>query len=204
MIGRTLLLVAIFVFCANQVLIPQSKQITIITTEPAVVKLTDLFRQADIVALVKTVSGDTENYDVAVYKAHVIKSFKGAAAGDFVYFGPYVGERLGWEYIVFLRTVNKPLEPKLASSKSYGTIPYAEIFNEGYGAMMSSYECVFDGADAAQKCGYGIRICTDYIVLPKSIPVFPAQGHNLPFGCRWVRRAVFISTLDQLGKTPNL
>jgi len=203
-IGKTLLLAAIFVLCANQVLIPQSKQVPITTTEPAIVKLTDLFRQADIVALVKTVSGDTENYDVAVYKAHVIKSFKGAAAGDSIYFGPYVGERLGWEYIVFLRKVTKALEPKLASSKSYGTVSYAEIFNEGYSAMMSSYECVFDGADAAQQCDYGIRICTDYILLPKSVPVFPVEEHDLPFGCRWVRRAVFISMLDQLGKTPNL
>ena len=204
MIGRTVLLAAIVVICASQVLIPQSKQVTIATTEPAVVKLTDLFRQADIVALVETVSGDTENYDVAVYKAHVIKNFKGAAAGDSVYFGPYVGQRLGWEYVVFLRKVTKPLEPKMVSSKSYGTVPYAEIFNQGYSAMMSSYECVFDGADVAKKCDYGIRICTDYIVLPKSVPVFPAQGHDLPFGCRWVKRAVFISMLDQLGKSPKL
>jgi hypothetical protein len=202
--GRASLLVTIAVICVNQLLSSQSKQVAVATTEPAVIKLKDLFNQADTVALVKTVSGDTENYDVPIYKAHVIKSFKGAAAGDSVYFGPYVGERLGWEYIVFLRKVTKPLEPRPASSNNYGTVRYAEIFNEGYSAMMSSYECVFDGADAAQKCDYGIRICTDYIVLPKSVPVFPAEGHDLPFGCRWVRRAVFISMLEQLGKVPKL
>lgn len=186
MIGRTVLLVAIVVVCANQVLVPQSKQVTITTMEPAVVKLTDLFRQADIVALVKTVSGDTKNYDVAVYKAHVIKNFKGTAKGDTVFFGPYIGERLGWEYIVFLRNVSQPLQPKPTSGRNYGTVRYAEIFNEGYSSMMSSYECVFDGADSAQKCDYGIRICTDYIVLPKSVPVFPARGTGcsvwLPMG----------------------
>lgn len=197
---RTFLLAAIVVACARPIVIPQSNQVTVTTTEPARIKLEDLFKQADVVALVKTASGDTENYDVAVYKAHVIQGFKGAATGDTIFFGPYVGERLGWEYIVFVRNVGRPLEPKAASGTSYGTVHYAEILNEGYSAMMSSYECVFDGKDTAQKCDYGIRVCTEYIVLPESVPVFPAKEQDVPFGCRWVRRSVFVSLLERHGK----
>jgi hypothetical protein len=113
--------------------------------------------------------------------------------------GPYVGERLGREYIVFLRSVRKTLTRKATSSPGYGTIHYAEIFNEGYTSMGTSYECVFDGKDIAEKCDYGVRVCTDYITLPKSTPTFPPETEEPPFGCRWLRKAVFISLLDAIG-----
>jgi hypothetical protein len=64
--------------------------------------------------------------------------------------------------------------------------------------MQTSYECVFEGKDTAQKCDYGVRVCTDYIKLPKSIPAFPPESNDPPFGCRWVRRDVFASVLDGL------
>lgn len=93
---------------------------------------TDLFKAADVVALVKTVSGDTESYDHAVYKGEVIQSFKGISRGATVYFGPFVGEKLGWEYVLFLRNATKPITPKTTAASSYGTVPYSEVFNEGY------------------------------------------------------------------------
>jgi hypothetical protein len=61
---------------------------------------------------------------------------------------------------------------------------------------------VFDGKKIAQKCDYGVRVCTDYIKLPKSMRVFPPEDNDPPFGCRWVRKAVFISMLDTLA-TPK-
>jgi hypothetical protein len=82
------------------------------------------------VALVKTVSGDTEHYKLAVYKAQVVQPFKGAASGETLYFGPYVGLKLGWEYIVFLSATAKPLQPLAARAASYGSVPYFRIFNE--------------------------------------------------------------------------
>ena len=88
--------------------------------------------------------------------------------GEAVYFGPYVGTRLGSEYIVFLHKVFKPIVPR-TSGGGYGTIQYLEVFNEGYSSMETSYECVFSGRDIAQKCDYGVRVCTDYIKLPKSM-----------------------------------
>jgi len=159
---------------------------------------TDLFKAADVVALVKTVSGDTESYDHAVYKGEVIQSFKGISRGATVYFGPFVGEKLGWEYVLFLRNATKPITPKTTAASSYGTVPYSEVFNEGYSSMQTSYACVFDGKEIAQKCDYGVRVCTDYIKLPQSMPAFPPANNDPPFGCRWVRKRVFISLLDTL------
>ena len=63
----------------------------------------------------------------------------------------------------------------------------------------SSYACVFDGKEIAQKCDYGVRVCTDYVKLPKSVPAFPPENNDPPFGCRWVRKTVFISLIDTLG-----
>jgi len=36
------------------------------------VKLNDLFKEADLVALIRITSGDSESYPVAVYKAKVL------------------------------------------------------------------------------------------------------------------------------------
>ena len=148
----------------------------------------------------KVVSGDAENYQIAVYRAQVIASFKGPATGETIYFGPYVGERLGWDYVVFLRNLSKPVSPKKTSSAGYGTIQYGEVFDEGYGSMMISYECVFGGRGIAQQCDYGVRVCTNYVRLPKSIHTFPPAKEDTAFGCRWVRKTVFVSLLETLGR----
>jgi hypothetical protein len=62
----------------------QSQAVTI--TEPGIYELGDLFKAADVVALVKVVSGDAENYDCAVYKGEVVTSFKGIQPGTSIYF----------------------------------------------------------------------------------------------------------------------
>jgi hypothetical protein len=171
---------------------------TVTPTEPGIIRLENLFHMADTVALVKVLSGDTQNYPKVIYKAEVVKSFKGATVGQTIYFGPYVGTRLGWEYVLFLRNVAMPLTPNSTSSVNYGTVHYSEVFNEGYSSMEASYECVFDGKDVAQKCGDGVRVCTDYIKLPKSLHTSPPLTADTPFGCRWVRKEAFLSALDTL------
>ncbi len=173
---------------------------TVTVTEPGVYELADLFKAADKVAVVKVLSGDTENYQTAVYKGEVVQNFKGATVGETVYFGPYVGLRLGWEYVLFLRMAPEIVSPKNASSTGFGRVRVERIFNEGYSSMETKYECVFDGEEISQKCDYGVRICTDYIRLPKSTPVFPPETEDTPFGCRWVRRGTFISLLEKISR----
>ncbi len=166
--------------------------------EPAVYEIGDMFKEADIVALVKITSGDTENYDHTVYKGEVLQSFKGLSRGAIVYFGPFVGEKLGWDYILFLTNVTKPVAPKTSLTASYGIISYSKVFDEGYSSMETSYSCVFDGKEISKKCDEGVRVCTDYVKLPKSTPAFPPEENDPPFGCRWVRKTVFFSLLSSL------
>lgn len=73
---------------------------TIATTieEPGTIDLESLFQRADSVALANIISGDTEAYDVPIYKAKIVRSFKGGQDGT-IYFGPYLGKRLGSDYV---------------------------------------------------------------------------------------------------------
>lgn len=193
---RVLLLLTVMMSMLRPAYAQQTQTVT--TTEPGIIALESLFQMADTVALVKVVSGDTQNYPTAIYKAEVVKSFKGAPGGQTIYFGPYVGTRLGWDYVVFLRNVAKPLAPRPTSRVNYGTVSYSEVFNEGYSSMESSYECVFDGKDTAQKCDHAVRVCTDYIKLPQSLHTFPPMTADTPFGCRSVRKEAFLAVLGTL------
>ena len=181
----------------------KSETETVTITEPGRIKLADLFKFADVVAVVRIVSGDTENYEVPIYKAVVVKSFKGSQEGATIYFGPFLGERLGWEYTLFLRDLKHSAEPKAARTYAYGKVNYLEVFKQGYSSMENSYECVFDGSDPAQSCDNGVKVCTDYIVLPKEVRTFTSEKDDPPFGCRWVRRSRFLDLLDDFGEKPG-
>jgi hypothetical protein len=175
----------------------EGKQTTVTIVEPGRVQLARLFDLAEAV-VVKVISGDTENYANAVYKAEVLRSFKGTGTGEVVYFGPYVGVRLGWEYVLFLRSIAKPLTPKDTSKLDYGTLQYFQVFNQGYSQMETSYRCGFDGKTIDEECDYGVRVCTNYVVLPKSIATFPPMVEETSAGCRWVRKEAFLSELARL------
>jgi hypothetical protein len=196
---RTVLLTVAMSFvrfmAAQQPAAQKTEQTTI--REPGIHELADLYEQADTVALAKVVAGDAESYRFAVYKAEVLKNFKGAKAGETIYFGPFVGQRLGWEYILFLRNTPDLISPKVPDS-AFGAIRYAEVFDEGYSSMETSYECLFGGKNIAQRCDYGVRVCTDYIKLPKETETFMSPANAAPFGCRWLRKTLFIAMLQSL------
>jgi hypothetical protein len=166
-------------------------------TEPAKMTLDQVFKLSDVVAVVRIVSGDAENYKIAIYKAVVVKGFKGTEEGKTIYFGHYSGVRLDYEYVLFLRKAREPAVPTKSPTAAYGTVKYFDVFNQGYTAMESSYSCVFDGRVADQSCDYGVKVCTDYISLPKDLRAFPPEKDDPPFGCRWVRKSKFLSLLDE-------
>lgn len=191
-----------FLFASSVAISVAQKNMEVVITEPARIELADLFKSADIVAVVHILSGDAESYDKAIYKAEVLRSFKGTKEKEILYFGPFIGSRLGNEYLVFLRTSKEPAVPEKASTAMYGTVQYSNVFNEGYSSMAASYECVFD-EKRSKPCDYAIRVCTDYIVLPKNIRTFPAMETDTPFGCRFVHRKEFESLVDHIAATPT-
>jgi hypothetical protein len=130
-----------------------------------------------------------------MYKAEVVQVFKGAVRGQTIFFGRFLGTRLGWEYVLFLHAVKEPIAPRISPTAAYGTVHYGEVFNEGYSSMETSYECIFGGD---KQCDYGVRVCTDYVLLPTDTPVSPPMSETTDFGCRWVRKTTFLSLLEGL------
>ncbi|MGH9709288.1 MAG: hypothetical protein ACRD37_01920 [Candidatus Acidiferrales bacterium] len=180
-----------------------AQQQTVTLREPATVKIENLLKQADLVAVVRIRSGDTEQYPTAVYKAEVLKSFKGTEVGAKIFFGPYASYGLGSEYLVFLHHSEKGIEPKeqpVAPGIDYGRIPsFYEVMYEGYSVMPVQYTCVFDGKDVAQQCDYGIKMNRYQVVLPKTIKTFPSDSTDASNSeSRWVRKTVLISFLESL------
>ncbi len=172
-------------------------------SEPATVKVEDLFKQADVVAVVKILSGDTEHYSATVYKAEVVTPFKGVRAGEIVFLGPFVGYRIGWEYLAFLRRAEEEMAPSKETSSSgtsYGLLPsFYRIMYEGYSFMESGYVCVLDGKETSEMCDYGIQFNTYQVVVPKKIKTFPVPLEDGKLSdSKWVRKKPFLDYLETL------
>jgi|HubBroStandDraft_6_1064221.scaffolds.fasta_scaffold88603_2 hypothetical protein len=186
---------------------PSFAQLTVTISEPATVKLEDLFNQADVVATVRILSGDTEQYPNAVYKAEVLKPFKGAGIGDRLFFGPYISYGLGSEYLVFLHRSARALAPTPEPKKramNYGPLQsFYEIMYQGYSVMPIDYTCVFDGKEISRQCGNGIKINISQVILPPLIKTFPSERDNgSGTDKRWVRKDVLLAILDEM-KRPD-
>src|SRR5439155_21429754 len=146
-------------------------------SEPASVKIEALFKQADLVAVLRIVSGDTEHYSTAIYKAVVVRGFKGTAPGEVIFFGPFIGYRLGDEYLAFLRRDLKPAEEKKKPSTpvmSYGPLRSSySVMYDGYSTLPIEYTCAFDGETIAEQCDDGITLNIHQVILPNQIRKCP-------------------------------
>jgi len=185
--------------------VAQQQTVTQTIREPAQVRIEELFKQADLVAVVRILSGDTEHYSPTVYKAEVVQSFKGAEKGGTIFFGPFISFGLGNEYFLFLRHSGKGIEPKggaPVAGMSYGPIPdFYLVMYEGYSALPIDYACVFDGQDIAQQCDYGIKINTSQVVLPRSLKTFPSVDKGASSDVtKWVRKTAFLSLMQRLAR----
>jgi hypothetical protein len=169
-------------------------------TTIASVKLHDLFKQADLVAVVRIVSGDTEHYPTTVYKATIETPFKGATKGDMIFFGPFVGLGVGHEYVAFLRKSSEIRPNNGSSGLNYGIIPTPyEIMYDGYSILNVDYACVFDGQGIPQQCDYGVKLNPEQVVLPRNIKTFPpGDAGAIPNHKKWVRRELLLDELKRI------
>jgi hypothetical protein len=187
-----------FVLASSLFIVPAS------ATTIARVKLSDLFKQADLVAVVKIVSGDGENYSVVVYKAKVLTAFKGTVAKETIFFGPFEGFGVGNEYIVFLNKSERGMKSEGgAGGSSYGDLPVLyRIMYDGFSILPSSYECVFNGKAIAEQCDYSVKLNPEQIILPPGVKEFPpGEAGPLTNYCKWVRKSVFIGLLEALERS---
>jgi hypothetical protein len=166
-------------------------------TEPGIYTLAQLYKAADTVAIVEITAGDGESYASAVYKGKVTTAFKGASEGQTIFFGPFTRQELGGQYVVFLKKQKEPLAPNKGAT-AFGIVPYTVDFDQGFTEMRTDYECVFRPTKPGDLgCDYAVRVCTDFIKLPKGTPISTYEDNDTS-GCRYVRKPIFLSLLDEL------
>jgi hypothetical protein len=163
------------------------------------VKLDDLYSEADQVALVKVISGDSEHYDAGVFKVTVESAFKGTKVNEILYVGPYLGLAVGNEYVLFLKR-GEGEKAKGSGGLSFGDIPsLSKIMYAGYAVLPAGYECVFDGHDVSERCDYSVQLNPQQIKLPDTIRTFPyGDADAVTNYKKWVRRSVFVGYLNGL------
>jgi len=181
---------------------PVAKElVTAISRDPAQVTLAQLVQQADVVALITILSGDTENYLDVVYKASVIQAFKGTADAQLIYFGPFRSYGVGSEYVVALKRTDKRLADlaKNADGSSRvpfdGAAPYLRIMYEGYSVMSVEYTC------ALPSCDYAVDIAYSQVTLPADVSMTPNPDHSGASDHGWVRKREFLAALSRI--TPS-
>ncbi|MCU1242939.1 MAG: hypothetical protein JWO71_3665 [Candidatus Acidoferrum typicum] len=194
----------LFCFIVSAPIAKSQEQRTTIS-EPAPVKIEELLKQADLAAIVRVISGDTEHYSQAVYKAEVLQPFKGLEKGATFYFGPFIGFGLGEELLVFLHHSETGIEPKheaTSSGFSYGPVSsFYLVMYDGYSALPVKYDCVFTGKEIRQQCDYGVRVNTFHVVLPNSLKTYPSSTRgSFSEDRKWVRKATLVAYLRKLSQ----
>lgn len=177
--------------------------VTVTISEPSTGTLANYWQKADVVAVVTTLAGDADSYESAVYKAKVVRPFKGVKEGEVLYFGPFVGTEIGTDYLLFLTRAKEALAPEAGKPSSFGVVPLLRVMNQGYGSMKTSYECDLADRSEQNSCDYVFRVCTDYVALPKNTPTSPREGAGTPFGCRFIRRTIMFSALDRISSAAH-
>jgi hypothetical protein len=166
--------------------------------------LEKLYEEADLVAFIKIVSGDTENYEDTIYKSSVTAAFKGTDVGKTVFFGPYVSYGVGSEYLIFLLKSGKAIGKISTKDKESRTVVYDDsseyfrVMYGGYSILPISYECAFGPVSGSDSCDYAINAET--VLLPKTLKSFPEETRGERFNDAFVRRSSIETFLNSLKK----
>jgi len=167
-------------------------------------ELEKLYEEADLVAFVKIVSGDTENFEDTVYKSTVLTAYKGTHARNTIFFGPYFSYGIGSDYLVFLKKAGKTIGKISTKDKEARTVLYDEsseyfrVMYGGYSILPVSYECALGPASGSDSCEYAIN--AESIILPKTIRSFPKEYGDKTEAKPFVRKRNTEELLSKLSK----
>lgn len=169
----------------------------------APIPIEQLFKDADVVALVRITGADEEAFDEVLYRAAVIERFKGKVDSSTIYFGPYAGSALGHEYVLFLLDHKKTIRD-LARE---GPVPWPAALDEavwkvmysGFGQLEIHYVCAFENCGGPVCCDHAVSVAAEQVVLPEGLPRAPQECDSRPFDTAWIKKETFLSFLRKLG-----
>ncbi|WP_457325670.1 hypothetical protein [Roseateles sp. P5_E11] len=175
------------------------------TTLPPI-EVSQLFQDADIVALVEVTSGETigtgEKSCGAKYSALIVDGFKGASAGATIEFGNYYGYEIGNRYVLFLVGPGSRHEPVMSANSMHrdaeaehekrcaSRLRRNTVMHSGNGALRVHWVADFQYKD-------GVAVPTRYVVLPSAVSTIPAKvtETNVFSGEVWVRLPELVNVL---------
>lgn len=167
-------------------------------------ELEKLYAEADLVAFINIVSGDTENYKGKFYKSTVLLAYKGTEVGKTLFFGSYVSHGVGGEYLAFLKKSGKTVGEISTKDKGSRTVLYddtSEYFQGmegGYSILPVSYECGFGKVIDPDSCDNAVG--TIAVILPKKLDAFPKTISRAQLKESFVRQSameIFLNTLKK-------
>lgn len=203
MLRAFLYIFSFLIFSVSICFAQQTKTVTVIISDPSSVSLESLFSQADLVAFVEIRSGDAENYNHTLYKAAVLKSYKGSKEREVIYFAPFIGYAVGTEYLVFLRKTDKRIGDVIDENAKNKTLPYDatqnfyQIMYDGYSVMPVSFECIFE-KPSHQTCQYAVKFNINQVILPKKLKTFPEEKNDEVLDAKYVKRTAIEPVLEVL------
>ncbi|WP_457321269.1 hypothetical protein [Roseateles sp. P5_E11] len=180
------------------------------TTLPPI-RLSQLFHDADIVALVQVTSGETmgtgDESCGAKYQARVIEAFKGASKGATLEFGNYFGYEIGNRYIIFLVGPGRSHEPMMSTNSMH--LDARAEYEKRCGPLLRRNTVMHSGNGALHihwvtDFGYkdGVAVPTRYVVLPDGLSTIPTKiSETNEFSEEvWVRLPQMTEILKGLGQ----
>ena len=152
------------------------------TTLPKI-PVAELFKEADMVAIVQVVDGqvlgELEESCGAKYKARVIRGFKGAETG-YIYFGHFHGYEIGGRYLLFLTKPDRDYRPLMSTNsrameaekeyleKCSNVRTANRVMHSGNGALKIMWTGEYKYKDA-------VAVPNRYVAFPESVPRKPAD-----------------------------
>lgn len=179
-------------------------------TQWAPVSVEELFKSADVVALVEVseghLLGSGEKNCGAIYTGHVERQFKGVSQQS-IQFGHAPGYEIGERYVLFLTSPGKEFQ-KLSSTNSISMAGQAE-FHKRCGAKLVAHRVMQSGLGALKatwsvrlEFQNGIAVMSKYVIFPESLKAVPAdlgERHQLdaPVWLKEDQVIEYLSTLRQ-------
>lgn len=142
------------------------------------VPVSELFKEADTVAIVQVVDGqalgELEESCGAKYKARIIRRFKGADS-EYVHFGHYHGYEIGGRYLLFLTKPDRDYRP--LTSTNTRAMEAEKEYLEKCSSVLTANRVMHSGNGALKimrtdeyKYKEALAVPNRYVAFPESVP----------------------------------